>query len=508
MAKRTTKAAAPVPVADNVVPMGRAAGVPSFMDGLANIFTGQGGARRAGDVFTFAQLDDVKLQNMYRGDWMSRKGVDIVADDMTQEWRQWNAEPEEIEALEATEGRLGIVVKVRHALRWARMLGGGALIIGDGRNARTPLKVENVQKGGIKWVVAVPRTKLTVVDQINFDMAAENFGLPDYWRLQLGGHTTAEQRQNNTDIHWSRVIVLPGLARPDPFVEADPWGDSVLQGAYDAVRDAGLSQGSGAALIEEARVDILKMDDLASHLGTTETEGLLMRRLQLVALGKSTHKMLLMGGRENYDTKQVNLSNLDRVLTLFLQTVSGAFDIPMTRFLAQSPAGLNSTGESDLRNYATMIKAQQERVLTPALERLDRMLMRDALGDEPGNVWFEWPSIWSMSPKEAAETMNLYGDAATKLANAGLVPSVGVARGVQNYMEESGLFPGMAQAIAEASASELDELRPDPAPIQIDPNIEEAAKHAPPPAAGAAAKPGAKPKAKPKAKKAPAKKAK
>ena len=39
----------------------------------------------------------------------------------------------------------------------------------------------------------------------------------------------------------------------------------------------------------------------------------------------------------------------------FLQVAAGAADIPVTRLLGQSPAGLSATGESDTRNYYDMI---------------------------------------------------------------------------------------------------------------------------------------------------------
>ncbi len=58
----------------------------------------------------------------------------------------------------------------------------------------------------------------------------------------------------------------------------------------------------------------------------------------------------------------------------FLQVAAGAADIPVTRLLGQSPAGLSATGDSDTRNYYDMIAARQELDLRPQLERLDRLI--------------------------------------------------------------------------------------------------------------------------------------
>jgi len=40
-----------------------------------------------------------------------------------------------------------------------------------------------------------------------------------------------------------------------------------------------------------------------------------------------------------------------------MQLASGAADIPMTRLLGQSPAGMNATGDGDMRNYYDRIEA-------------------------------------------------------------------------------------------------------------------------------------------------------
>jgi uncharacterized protein len=41
----------------------------------------------------------------------------------------------------------------------------------------------------------------------------------------------------------------------------------------------------------------------------------------------------------------------------FRKIVSGAADIPVTRLLGQSPAGMNATGTSDMKNYHDRIQS-------------------------------------------------------------------------------------------------------------------------------------------------------
>ncbi len=85
----------------------------------------------------------------------------------------------------------------------------------------------------------------------------------------------------------------------------------------------------------------------------------------------------------------------------FLQVAAGAADIPVTRLLGQSPAGMSATGESDTRNFYDMICARQEIDLRPQLERLDRLILRSASVD-PSALTFEFRPLWQMDASASA----------------------------------------------------------------------------------------------------------
>jgi len=466
---RASKAPGAAAAASNVMPMNdRAAKVMQTVrlgDGLGNVLTSMGGGRRDADVWGFTPLNDAELMNAYRGDWIVKKACKLPADDMTAQWRRWQLEPDQIELIERAERKFGIRQKVKQALTWSRMLGGGALIIGAGnRDMSKPLKPEQIGEGGIRYVIAVPRTQLTIDGMLNWMPGADNYGLPELFDLNTGVGLP-------TKIHWSRVIMFKGSDIPDPVQTNDPWGDSIVQAINDAVKNAAIAMQSGARLVEEARVDVVMMENLQQHLGNPETEALLMQRLQLAAYGKSTFRTLLMGGGETYDSKQVNLANIDAVTLMFLQITAGAVDIPMTRFLGQAPAGLNATGESDMRNYASRIATDQENDLTPTLHKLDEMLLRHAGIDDPENdAWYLWNPIWTQSPKEAAETNKIQAEADTAYLNSGIIPTKPLGTAIKNRMIEGGQYPGFEEALNEATSAELNELRPEPAAIPVDPN--------------------------------------
>src|SRR5690606_6151383 len=104
------------------------------------------------------------------------------------------------------------------------------------------------------------------------------------------------------------------------------------------------------------------------------------------------------------------------------QLVSGAADIPITRFLGQSPGGMQSTGESDIRNYYDRIKAGQELEMRPAMAVLDECLIRSALGSRPADLFYTWRSLWQSSEKERADIGKTTADTIKTLSDTKLIP--------------------------------------------------------------------------------------
>src|SRR3546814_6293137 len=98
-----------IPTRNNVV---------AIRDGLANVLTGRGTSvdRSMHGFWHFMPMSAQQIEAAYRGNWLHRKIVDIPAEDMTRAGRDWDAEADEIEEIEAEEKRLGLWQKLHAAL--------------------------------------------------------------------------------------------------------------------------------------------------------------------------------------------------------------------------------------------------------------------------------------------------------------------------------------------------------------------------------------------------------
>lgn len=370
-------------------------------DSLRSVVAGLGDPLRdkaASTYYGLQQLDEVQLSNIYRSNWLGRKIIDIPAMDAVRKGRDWQAEQDQIELIEAEENRLGFWHKLLDVKIKARLWGGAALFIGTGEaDLITPLEPERIGKGGIKYLAVLSRRDVTT-GEIEQDVLSEFYGRPSYYEVTGNGEMVR--------IHPSRLAVFIGASNADSMLAKSinqGWGDSVLEAVYTAMRNADATAANIASLVFEACVDVFRVPDFMASLSDTEYRARLMERFTLAATAKGINRALILDKEEEYEKKQTSFAQLPEIMQTFLQMVAGAADIPVTRLLGQSPAGMSATGESDMLNYYDRVGSIQTLEMTPALYRLDECLIRSALGSRPPEIFYSWAPLKQMTEKELAE---------------------------------------------------------------------------------------------------------
>lgn len=414
----------------------------SLKNFVANLGTGRDKAAAA--VYTTPTVTDLDLNNAYCGSWLPKKIVDIPALDATRRWRSWQAAKEQITAIEAEEKRLNLKEKVKDALIKARLFGGAAIYIGikGDKDPSLPLFPESIKKGGIDFLTVIPKRAIQA-GEIENDPVVAGYGEPKYYRVSSASGAF--------DIHPSRIVRFVGAAVPDEELNtaAQGWGDSVLTAAFDPCRNVDATMANLASLIYEAKVDVFGIPGLAEIMADPKAREMLIERVHLAAMLKGNNGMLIRDAEETHDTKSISFSGLEVIANLFLQVASGAADIPMTRLLGQSPGGLNSTGESDLRNYYDRIQSSQELDISPAMDVLDECLIRSALGSSPPEIHYVWNSLWQTTDKERADIGKTVSETIKTLADSKLLNPEVLSKAAENMLIERSVMPGLEAAIDE-----------------------------------------------------------
>lgn len=418
----------------------------NIIDSLQNFVAGLGTSRDKAIASTYAvtPLSDYDLSAMYRTSWLARKIVDIIPLDATRQWRKWQADKDQIGLIEATEKRLGLRVKIKDAITKARLFGGAGIYIGTrDLDPSKPLDPARIGKDGLLYLAVIPRQQLSATE-IENDPISPRYGLPKMYQVAGAGTTQF--------IHPSRLVIFIGNPLPDNTLADGAqygWGDSVLQSALDAIKNADSIQANVASMVFESKVDVVKIPQFMDQVNDKQYRTRLYERLQLAATAKGVNGMLVLDSEEEYETKQLSFGNLPELMDRTMQAPCAAADIPATRFMGQSPAGMSSTGESDMRNYYDRVKAVQELDIGPAMQILDECLIRSALGNRPEDVFYEWASLWQSTPEQRAATGKVVADTIVALNNTKLWPVDVMAETATNMLTECGAAPGLESAMDE-----------------------------------------------------------
>ena len=436
--------------------MGR---VIQLFDRLSNALTGVGTSRdaRSANRYTPHILTQADITAAYSGSGLMRKIIRIPALDMVREWRTWNgAESEQIAALYEEEKRLGLQSKVLQA-EVLRGLGGGAFILGLPGNPSEPAP-PSVGKSGLAFVNVVSRWHLSF-DNLQSDASEEGYGEPLMWKVR--------SNTGQVSIHPSRVVPFRAdtnatLAMTTVNNSADAfWGESTVAQVLEAVQDSDTARASFAAMLHKARLLRIGIPRLMEISGSPSGEEQIMTRLAILARAESVHNATVYDsggddgkGGEEIDDATYSFAGAKDIINAYGEFVSAISDIPATRLLGRAPEGMNSSGDSQQKDWAKKIRAMQTLDLAPVLDRVGKYLVPSALGSAPPTLTYEFDPLDTPSQKEQAERFKTQAEAIDKLQATGIIPDRALSRGVQSLLIEEGYLPELEAALNEMSDDE------------------------------------------------------
>ncbi len=417
--------------------------------------------------FDFISRNRVQLEAMYRSSWVVGQAVDVVAEDMTRAGLDLDADldPGDRDKLTAGFERMALWDRINDTIKWGRLYGGAiAVMLIDGQNPSTPLRPDTVSRDQFKglfvldrWLVQPSLTDL--VTEMGPDM-----GMPRYYDVVDDSIALRRQR-----IHYSRVLRIDGVELPYwQKISENLWGQSVIERLIDRLVAFDSTTVGAAQLVYKAHLRTLKVEKLREviAMGGPALEALI-KNVDMIRRFQSNEGLTLVDAADDMQTDTYQFSGLDNVLMQFGQQLSGALQIPLVRLFGQSPAGLNSTGESDLRTYYDNIKQQQERRLRAPLTRLFEVLVRSELGTKPPKGFaYQFTSLWQLSDTEKANNAKTVTEAVTTALDAGLIDAATGMKELRQSSHATGIFTSITdEQITEA------ENEPPPEPeLSLDPD--------------------------------------
>lgn len=366
-----------------------------------------------------------ELSNVYHGDDLAARMVDVVPDEMLREGFTLELGDSGLnQAVNDKLEGLGIDAQLANGIRWGRLYGEAAILIGadDGRPASQPLIPERardvnylyVMDGRYFWPVTFYR-----------EAGHPKLGSPETFGVMSPGQSGLP----SAVVHESRLIRFGGAPTGDQERLVNLSRDySVLQRAYEALRAFNTGWKAVEILLTDGHQTVFKMQGLAEMIGTGG-EALAAARLKVINLYRSVLRAIVVDagdkeagvGAEDFTRNSVSFSDIPNTLDKFMLRLAAAVQIPVTILMGQSPAGMNATGESDFRWFYDRIRSEQTRKLAPKIRRLVNVLLATkAWKQKPKALTVNFPLLWTETPQQAAQTRSalITGDAA--LVNSGI----------------------------------------------------------------------------------------
>jgi hypothetical protein len=382
----------------------------SNTDSWKNFFVGLGSATKDKTKHTeydsFTPLDDDTLSQMYMGDGLSSRIVTCVADDETREWIY--LEGSGAKTIEENMLNLEVEGKFNEAIRWQRLYGGSLIIIGamDGQTPDMPLNTSKLKS--IEYLKVVDRTSIPISECI-FDKNPKSptFGKVLKYKINYFVNETSVPMY----VHHTRVIPFyndPVPAKMRGYLTSDNrhWGMSSLQPIYESIRDLGGINQSVANILYEFVVGRFTVEHLGEMLANGQ-EYKLIKRMEILNMSKSIINAVILGENEKWERDYATVAGLPELIDRFMLQLTGSTGIPVTRLFGRSPAGLNATGENDLRNYYDIIESNQRNKLQLPIRTIVGLL---SVLNKVETPTFTFNSLYQMTEKEKAECEKIYAE--------------------------------------------------------------------------------------------------
>jgi len=381
----------------------------SNQDGWSNILSGLGSAadksiHTTKDVFEI--IDDETLTNIYMSEGLGRRIVDIIADDETREWIYFDEKKfpaKDIKTINDELTRLSAESTYNEALKWQRLYGGSLIFIGamDGRKPSEPLRENQIKN--IEFLKVIDRTDVSISESVyDYNPLSPMFGKILQYKVNLH----VGDKFIDMLIHYTRVVPFfndptPSKARSGIDMSVRYFGMSSLQSIYESIRDLGAVNQTTLNILMEFIISRVRIKDLKKILSMEGGEAAVAKRLQVMNASKSVINAVVMDSEDEMARDYSTVAGLPELIDRSMLGLSGTTGIPVTRLFGRSPAGLNATGENDLRNYYDLVEATQKNRLAPPIRRtVDLICAWKGIKKVPE---FTFNSLYQLSEEEKSK---------------------------------------------------------------------------------------------------------
>jgi phage-related protein (TIGR01555 family) len=287
---------------------------------------------------------------------------------------------------------------IQNAKIWARLFGGGAIIINDGaKNFSSPLADDGpipVLKlyAASRWELGSPHKlddPTAVVDQNTpWEYGAANQEFYNYYGMRL--HRSRVIAMNGKEAPWMVRWMLQG------------WGMSEIERMVEDFNMYIRMNNVIYDLLNEAKVDVFGISGFRETVLQPNGPAKLLQRIQTVQQAKNMNNALLMDKEDLYEQKQMSFAGLAEMKKEVRMAIASACKMPISKIFGVGASGFSS-GEDDLENYNSMVQSTIRQPLRKPIRQVIDLVTRHLWGVKIEDYKIAYKPLRVMSAKDEEE---------------------------------------------------------------------------------------------------------
>jgi phage-related protein (TIGR01555 family) len=287
------------------------------------------------------------------------------------------------------------LLAVREGEYWNRLYGGGGIITMTEQDQTEPLDIKKLTPDSMLEFKAADLWELfydkTNVEGFNSAVTNPKFEYYSYY---------------GNNLHKSRVEKLKGLTAPS-FIRPRlrGWGFSVVEGVIRSINQYIKGTTLIFELLDEAKLDIFKLKNLAETLMQQNGASLVQQRVQLTNAQKSFQSAMVLDGDDTYEQKEFQFSGIADILEQIRIQVASDLRIPMTKLFGIQSSGF-SDDEGSIENYISMVESTVRAKIKYPIIKILQLRCQQLFGFIPTDLKIEFQPLRIMksTDEEAVKT--------------------------------------------------------------------------------------------------------
>ncbi|GLB30995.1 hypothetical protein LAD12857_29180 [Lacrimispora amygdalina] len=394
------------------------------------------------------------LTSLYRDNWIVQNIISTIPEDMIRKWYtvKSNVAPERIDALQRLERKVHLRKSILEGMYWGRLYGGAAAII--------MVKGQDDLSKPLDYGLILPGTflGLQILDRwsgiypemgIVTDPSDPDFGLPAYYTIR-----DEESGALVSTVHHSRVIRFTGRELPyNERIAEQYWGESEIEAIYSDVVKRDNVSSNIAALTFRANVNYMETDSLDQMLAVNNAQAQqrFWQTMQAQSVLESNFGTRLVNKGDVMHNTQYTFTGLADVYDRVMMDVAGAARTPVTKLFGRSPAGMNSTGESDMNNYYDYIDGLRENQFRPLLEKILPVMLLSAWGAVPDDLDIDFLPLQTPKSSEIADIAEKKTQSVMAVYQGDLIDAATAQKELKALSDETGMYSTISDEAIKAA---------------------------------------------------------